>query len=327
VSNDVIRSRANVLKDNIVKWGCSNVMVTHNDPKDFSRLENYFDVIVADAPCSGSGLFRRDPGAINEWSENNVQLCSQRQQRILADVWPALKKDGILIYSTCSYSKEEDETILDWLVDEFDVESLPLAIDAGWNIVEVQSDRHHAYGYRFFPDKVKGEGFFIACLRKKDGGIAKLRPSKKSLLQKVTKQEATVIQPWLIPGLPIQLWKQGDRIMAFPAAGEQELLTVVDKLYVRKAGVTVGKIAGNELIPDHALAVSTLANPEIVGISLKKEDVLQYLRKEEVQIATTNKGWALVRYEGFNIGWVKILPNRVNNYYPKEWRILKSANN
>ena len=83
--------------------------------RDFARLENYFDVIVVDAPCSGSGLFRRDEEAIGEWSENNVQLCSQRQQRILADVWPALKKEGILIYSTCSYSKEEDEEIVEWM--------------------------------------------------------------------------------------------------------------------------------------------------------------------------------------------------------------------
>ncbi|HEY6063723.1 MAG TPA: RsmB/NOP family class I SAM-dependent RNA methyltransferase, partial [Chitinophagaceae bacterium] len=109
VSNEVIRSRVNILKDNIIKWGCENVVVTNNDPKDFGRLKYYFDVIVVDAPCSGSGLFRRDANAINEWSKNSVQLCSQRQQRILADVWPALKKDGILIYSTCSYSKEEDE--------------------------------------------------------------------------------------------------------------------------------------------------------------------------------------------------------------------------
>jgi 16S rRNA C967 or C1407 C5-methylase (RsmB/RsmF family) len=106
VSNDVIRSRSKILKDNTIKWGGDNVVVTSNDPKDFARLENYFDVIVVDAPCSGSGLIRRDPEALGEWSENNVQLCSQRQRRILADVWPALKKGGVLIYSTCSYSKE-----------------------------------------------------------------------------------------------------------------------------------------------------------------------------------------------------------------------------
>src|SRR5436190_23182745 len=122
VSNEVIKSRCNILKDNIIKWGCNNVVVTNNDPKDFARLENYFDVIVVDAPCSGSGLFRRDEEAIGEWSENNVQLCSQRQQRIIADVWPALKKEGILIYSTCSYSKDEDENIIKWMDATFNIQ-------------------------------------------------------------------------------------------------------------------------------------------------------------------------------------------------------------
>lgn len=100
VSNEVIQSRVPVLKDNIIKWGTENVVVTRNDPKDFSRLENYFDVILIDAPCSGSGLFRREPEAIEEWSLNNVKLCSLRQQRIVADVFPALKKgwDTYLLY-------------------------------------------------------------------------------------------------------------------------------------------------------------------------------------------------------------------------------------
>ena len=162
VSNDVIRSRANVLKDNIIKWGCENVVVTNNDPKDFSKLENYFDVIVVDAPCSGSGLFRRDPTAIEEWSENNVQLCSQRQQRILADVWPALKKDGILIYSTCSYSKDEDEDIMDWITENFPTSNFKLEINDKWGITETTSIKEN-HGYRFWRDKVKGEGFFLSC--------------------------------------------------------------------------------------------------------------------------------------------------------------------
>src|SRR5436189_839521 len=163
VSNEVIRSRANILTDNIVKWGCSNVIVTNNDPRDFQRLENYFDVIVVDAPCSGSGLFRRDPEAIEEWSEQNVALCSQRQQRILADVLPTLKNGGVLIYSTCSYSREEDEEIYNWLRNELKVESLKLKVEENWNIIQSEG------GYRFWPDKVKGEGFFIACFRKTGG--------------------------------------------------------------------------------------------------------------------------------------------------------------
>lgn len=160
VSNEVIRSRANVLKDNIIKWGCENVIITNNDPKDFTRLENYFDVILVDAPCSGSGLFRRDPEAIGEWSENSVQLCSQRQQRILADVWPALKRNGILIYSTCSYSKEEDEDIVSWLLKERSAVQCSLIVDSSCGIIESGG------AYRFWPDKAKGEGFFLACFKK-----------------------------------------------------------------------------------------------------------------------------------------------------------------
>lgn len=154
VSNEVIKSRASVLEENITKWGAQNAIVTNNDPVSFKWLDNYFDVIVVDAPCSGSGLFRKDAKAIDEWSEDNVQLCSQRQQRILADVYPALKKDGILIYSTCSYSSEENECISDWLLDSFAVASVQLSVrnDQGaeyGNIIETISSKHAAFGYRF----------------------------------------------------------------------------------------------------------------------------------------------------------------------------------
>lgn len=332
VSNEVIRSRASILEENITKWGGQNVIITNNDPISFQRLENYFDVIVTDAPCSGSGLFRKDLRAIDEWSEDNVQLCSQRQQRILADIYPALKKDGILIYSTCSYSEEEDECIADWLLDSFAVSSVQLSIlDEHGNeygdIVETISKKHAAFGYRFFPDKVKGEGFFIACFRKLYGDVHNFKQPKKMKLEKVSRNEEAMIKPWLRKDTTAQLWKQGDLIFAFPDSLERELLTIVSAdLYIRKAGVAVGSIAGKDFIPEHALALSNLVNPELVAISLKKEEALQYLRKEEVKIPSLHKGWALVQYEGMNLGWIKVLANRSNNYYPKEWRILKSGN-
>ena len=327
VSNDVIKTRAAILEENLVKWGGINSIVTNNDPADFAALESFFDVMVIDAPCSGSGLFRREPEAINEWSEHAVQLCSQRQQRILADSYPALKEGGVLIYSTCSYSREEDEDILDWLMEEFALESLPLKTDPSWGIVEVQSNRQHAFGYRFFPDQVKGEGFFLACFRKKDGEHRSTRPSKRKALQQASAKEAAIVMPWLRNDQPVQLWKQGEMILAFPGNLEQELLAVADKLYIRSAGVTTGKIAGSQLVPEHALAVSNLISPETVAVSLKKEDALQYLRKEAVMIPTSQTGWALVQYETIPLGWVKLLGNRVNNYYPSAWRILKSGNN
>jgi 16S rRNA C967 or C1407 C5-methylase (RsmB/RsmF family) len=149
VSNEVIRNRAAVLKQNIIKWGTANVVVTNNDPMHFGRLEGFFDVMVIDAPCSGSGLFRRDETAIQEWSPDNVQLCYGRQQRILSDAMPALKEGGILIYSTCSYSRLEDEQIMDWLVEEWGMESLSLQLQEDWNIVT--SETPLATGYRFYP--------------------------------------------------------------------------------------------------------------------------------------------------------------------------------
>jgi 16S rRNA C967 or C1407 C5-methylase (RsmB/RsmF family)/NOL1/NOP2/fmu family ribosome biogenesis protein len=331
VSNEVIKSRASVLEENITKWGAVNLIVTNNDPSAFQRLENYFDVIIVDAPCSGSGLFRKDPRAIHEWSENSVQMCGQRQQRILADVYPALKKDGLLIYSTCSYSEEEDEHIADWLLDSFAVSSMQLAIrneeNETWEIIETISKKHACFGYRFFPGKVKGEGFFIACFRKLFGGAYSYKQPRKTKLEKVSKNEETLIRSWLRRDAAVQLWRQGDRIFAFPLALGRELLTIVSAdLYIRKAGVVIGSLAGKELIPDHAFALSNLVNPELVTISLKKEEALQYLRKEEVKTVSQHKGWALVQYEGMNLGWIKILSNRSNNYYPKEWRILKSGN-
>jgi 16S rRNA C967 or C1407 C5-methylase (RsmB/RsmF family)/NOL1/NOP2/fmu family ribosome biogenesis protein len=324
VSNEVIKSRAAILEENCIKWGGSNGIVTNSDPATFGRLENFFDVIVIDAPCSGSGLFRREPEAIQEWSEQHVQLCHQRQQRILADVFRALKPGGVLIYSTCSYSKEEDEDIADWLMDSFAVDSLKLSVQPNWGIVEVQSAQHEAYGYRFFPDKIKGEGFFISCFRRQEEDTRSVKPPRRSILQKLSKNEVAAVQPWLQPGSPVQLWKQKEELFAFPAALEKELLTIVDNLYVRQAGTLLGKIAGNELVPEHALAVSTLVNNTIVAVSLKKEEAIQYLRKEEVTIPAMQKGWTLVQYRQHNLGWIKVLPNRVNNYYPANWRILKT---
>ena len=327
VSNEVIKSRAAILEENTIKWGGTNVIVTNTDPASFARLPNFFDVIVIDAPCSGSGLFRREAEAIGEWSEQNVQLCYQRQQRILADVWPALKQGGVLIYSTCSYSKEEDEDIADWLMESFDTESMQLTTDASWNIVETTSPKRQAHGYRFFPDKIKGEGFFISCFRKQEGDTTNLRPPKKSILQKISKNEAAIVQPWLQQTKPVQLWKQQDELLAFPAALEKELLTIADTIYVRRAGTTIGKIAGTDLIPDHALAVSTLISDSIVAVSLKKEQAIQYLRKDEVSLSPDHKGWTLVQYGPYNLGWIKVLQNRINNYYPANWRILKRDEN
>jgi 16S rRNA C967 or C1407 C5-methylase (RsmB/RsmF family)/NOL1/NOP2/fmu family ribosome biogenesis protein len=320
VSNEVIRSRANVLKDNIIKWGTDNVIVTNNDPKDFGSLANYFDVIIIDAPCSGSGLFRREPGAVDEWSPGNVSLCSQRQQRIVADSWSALKKNGILIYSTCSYSTEEDEEIMDWMSGNLDCHSLELALSNEWNVVETVSEKG-CHGYRFWPDKVKGEGFFIACFRK-TGGEEEASMRARPKAAEVSKKEQQLLGNW-INTEGYHFIKYENTAYAWPQELQKDMDLLLSKLRVIYSGTRAGELIRDKLVPDHALAMSHLADGKFSRLNVNYEQAIQYLQRKELTIETDVRGWALVIYEGFPLGWVNILPNRINNYYPKELRILK----
>jgi 16S rRNA C967 or C1407 C5-methylase (RsmB/RsmF family)/NOL1/NOP2/fmu family ribosome biogenesis protein len=324
VSNEVIKTRASILSENITKWGTTNVVVTNNAPKDFQRLDNYFDVIIVDAPCSGSGLFRKDPEAINEWSEQNVQLCHQRQQRILVDVLPSLKDGGILIYSTCSYSKDEDEDICDWLINDCHLASIKYFLHPDWNIVETISAQHNAYGYRFYPDKLKGEGFFIAAFKKSNMGVSIDRRAGKTRTktEKISDKEFEIIKPLLKNPQDFSFIKLKDEVLAIPAQFADELFALQSALYIKKAGVKLGTIIRDQLVPDHELALSTIIASSIPTVAVDKKTALEYLRKEEIKLDVAEKGWVLLTYQQLPIGWVKILPNRVNNYYPKEWRIL-----
>lgn len=322
VSNEVIRQRVNVLSENISKWGSASVVVTHNDPAHFQRLPEFFDLIVVDAPCSGSGLFRKDPLAIESWSVANVDLCSQRQQRILADVMDSLKSGGILIYSTCSYSIEEDENNADWLLQEMQMEPFKLSIPQNAGIVETASPRSYAPGYRFFPDKVDGEGFYLAAFKKK--GMAKRADVMQVTKdwQTVSKQAIAILQKWVQPNENISFISWESQLLAVPATQLNAIQQLQKHLYIRKAGTLAGSIIRDEWIPDHDMAMNPLMKIEVPKISLNKSDALQYLRRNVFELDTGLKGWALVQFEGINLGWIKLLPGRINNYYPKDWRIL-----
>jgi 16S rRNA C967 or C1407 C5-methylase (RsmB/RsmF family)/NOL1/NOP2/fmu family ribosome biogenesis protein len=320
VSNEVIKSRAAILTENITKWGADHVVVTNNDPKDFQRLENFFDVIVIDAPCSGSGLFRKDPDAVSEWSEENVKLCSLRQQRIVADVLPALKQNGILIYSTCSYSKQEDEEVLDWIAEELQVTSCKLQVNHNWNIVEVESDQHKACGYRFYPDQIKGEGFFIAAFTKSGGDADSYHQEQN--INWANKQELEQLHSFIPLPNEYKIFKQGEALRAIKEQWVTALKNVAKHLYIKKAGVELGMIKGKDFIPSHELALSMLPLQTIASVELDKEAALQYLKRKDFTVSAA-KGWTLVKYGGLPLGWIKVLPNRINNYYPTEWRILK----
>lgn len=318
VANEVIRSRAAILVENITKWGAEHVIVTNNDPADFTSLHNYFDVMLVDAPCSGSGLFRKDPDAVNEWRPEHVQLCSQRQQRILADALPALKPGGTLLYATCSYSPEEDEDIMDWLMAQGDMVSVPLDLPATWNIVTTQTETG-ATGYRFYPHLLKGEGFFLSVFQKADASYhATHRPQQ---VQQASKQEQ---QLWkqAIPELEAHHLIRSGEICKAVSDPVLDTLSQLGKLYIRKAGIAVGQLKGKDLIPDHELALWNRAIHSFPAVELDEAIALEYLRRKDISLQGT-KGWNLMRYRGLSLGWAKLLPNRVNNYYPQGYRILK----
>lgn len=323
VSNEVIRSRCTVLIDNVIKWGSNNVIVTNNDPSAFKKLPGYFDVIVVDAPCSGSGLFRKDPDAITEWSLNNVALCSQRQQRILADVLPALKENGLLVYSTCSYSTEEDEAIADWLVQEFEMKNETLQIEKEWDIVESESPKTGAVGYRFYPDKVKGEGFFMACFRKATN--EKEVKIKTPKIEKAGTKEKAILQPWL-KNAEVELIKEDNLFTAIPIHLLNEYGVLKSALNVQYKGTGIGQIMKDKLVPEHALALSTIISDTIVSTELSYGDAIKYLQRQDLNFTPAAQGWQTVTYRKHNLGWINALPNRINNYYPKEIRILKRQN-
>lgn len=314
VSNEVIRPRAAVLKDNIIKWGTANVVVTANDPADFAVLEGYFDVIVVDAPCSGSGLFRREPEAIREWSESHVQLCSRRQQRILADVLPALKPGGVLIYSTCSYSEEEDEKIAGWLEQECAMTALACAVKEEWGIVPSGG------GYRFWPDKIKGEGFFLACFRKQEGEGPSFKPRKKPAL--LTGAETALVKKW-IDTEEVQFIRNQQTVYAWPVTHFASFSLLLERCRVLYSGILAGEIVRDKLVPDHALAMSGYVSGAVARTALSRQQAIVYLQKKEAAFHTAEKGWQLVTWLDYPLGWINAIQHRINNYYPKELRILK----
>ena len=320
VANETIKNRNHILVENITKWGQDNVVVTQNDPAHFKSLPSFFDLILIDAPCSGSGLFRKDPKAIEEWSLDHVQHCSTRQTRIIDDSWEAIKEGGYLIYATCSYSKAEDEKIMDYIASLDGMKNIAISIPSSFNIIETESDIHHAKGYRAYPNLIKGEGFFIAVFQKENsnGGYAL---SKEHHLLPATKAEKEIVAN--IFSLPEEkyLISHQQNLIALNAHWKESLEILSSQLYIKKIGLNVGTIKGKDLIPSHDLAMSNWSNKPYYVTEIDLELALQFLRRADMHIEGV-KGWVLLTYMNIGLGWIKALPNRSNNYYPNEWRIL-----
>ena len=320
VANEAIKTRAPVLEENLEKWGHCNAVVCRNDPADLQRLPEFFDVVVVDAPCSGEGLFRKDVKARQLWSPGNVTQCAARQKRILADVWPSLKAGGILIYSTCTLNMNENEENVQWLARTYDAESLPLSIDTSWGIVH--SQQHNISGYRFYPHKAKGEGFFLAVLRKTTSPGHRGRRKSKFTLMKPAKESLEKLTAWIDKPERKHFFVHRDQLRFTTAHKSADVEHVIQELRPLVVGTAAAALKHGKLVPEHSLALSlSLRRDSVNEIELDEASALRLLRKEQVDISSVSQGFALVTFKGVALGWVNILPGRVNNLYPSHRRI------
>ena len=338
VANEVIRNRSQILAENLAKWGHPDVVVTNSDPSDFTSLTSFFNVILVDAPCSGEGMFRKDPNAIDEWSPENVEICQQRQQRILSDIWPCLRPGGILIYSTCTYNTKENEENVQWMCNRFGAEVLEVDVPSGWGITGNLLPDADFPVYRFFPHHTRGEGFFLAILRKPETGsedhvptffsadnTAFKRKDKRAVAAPVlvSKEHLATAKAWLLQPDAYQLSISGTIVSAFNHSQLQQLATLSSVLRIVQAGIIIGEVKGKDVIPHHSLAMSSALRPgSFPTREVSYEQAIAYLRKEAISLPeTAPRGYVLLTYKAVPIGFVKNIGNRANNLYPQEWRI------
>jgi 16S rRNA C967 or C1407 C5-methylase (RsmB/RsmF family)/NOL1/NOP2/fmu family ribosome biogenesis protein len=309
VSNEVIYSRTGALMENLSKWGNPNVVITQHDPADFAALPGFFDVMLIDAPCSGEGLFRKDPASVDEWSEEHVTLCAERQRRIVTAAWNALKNGGLLLYSTCTYNEEENEHNVRWIRQHLGAEVVTLPLQSAWHITS------NEYGHRFFPHKTKGEGFFLSLLRKTQPTPAAGRAGRTPKPNILKRPPA-----WLHGDFTFI--REGLNVQALPSPLAQDMLFLKQHLRVLQAGVRTGEIKGNDMAPSAPLALSTALRREaFLSEEVDLNTALHFLRRDAVTLPHLPRGFVLLLYQNFPLGFVKNLGTRSNNLYPPGWRV------
>lgn len=325
VSNEVMRNRLPVLVENMTKWGRPDIMVTGCDPSAFTPLESLFDLIVTDVPCSGEGMFRKDPVAVSEWSPANVDLCIQRQRRIISDIWPALRPGGILIYSTCTYNTGENEENIQWIVNELGAEPVKVPYPEEWGITPSLLSGCDLPVHRFLPHRTQGEGFFLAVLRKKGEHDEKFSfSSSRNRVKTKPMPLPKGVSEWLIDSGNYQLVFDGETVTAFPKSCHNLVSGLSSVLRTVRSGLPVCRVKGKDIIPEHAFIMSSLYRPgSFPSVEVDWDTAISYLRRDAVVLLhDTPRGFVVITYKGMRLGLLKNIGNRCNNLYPSEWRIL-----
>jgi len=326
VANELVGKRVGALTENITRWGATNTVVSHNNIKDFAPLKGFFDVILLDAPCSGEGMFRKDIKALQQWSENLVRSCAITQRQLIEQAFDLLAPNGLFIFSTCTFSEEEDEHNIAKLLSFSELTPLRVPLQTDWGVTEISLSANHqiGYGYKFYPHLTKGEGFFATAFLKTDGSPYKPKKVGKGASEILHNKYAGLVTEY-IDRQDITYLLCGEKLIGISTVQAQTLRYLQTVLRLVHEGIEVGTLKNNKLLPAHALALSQAIRTDLPFLSLSQGDALRYLQRKDFDYPLTQNlsGWVLVQHENINLGWIKVLPNRVNNYYPIEWRIRK----
>lgn len=321
VSNEVVPERAAVLKENVVKWGHPNHLVTSAGAAEWGRAEGFFDILIVDAPCSGEGMMRKEPVARTQWSTTLAEECSALQKTILADALPALKPGGWLVYSTCTFNRHEDEENAEWLCRESGLEP-------------IGSPR------MFTPLSDGTEGLFMALMRKPfeepmhpgqtDTAAAKSHAGKRrkptaSQKEGIPKELKLTASSWLLPGTGLKLYESGNKLTARSEDAQRLLDMTASRVRVLVSGIELGEAKGRDIVPSHHLAMQTVLDPgAFPRVELVLPEAQSYLRRDTPSLAAgAPHGYVILTYGGLPLGFVKNIGSRANNLYPLGWRLRK----
>lgn len=324
VANEYVPLRAEILRENLIKWGYPCCVVTRGDTARFRKLKDQFDIVIADVPCSGEGMMRKDPTAASQWSESLVQQCAARQRDIVGNLWTALRPGGYLVYSTCTFNRDENEMIARYITDTLGGEAVAVPADASWNIAPgIDTDLPC---YRFIPGRIDGEGLFMFVARKP--GVAqagKEKPAKRR--RERSDQELNRMLAWVKPHEEMTAGMNGDSVYLFPAKWQAAFDILSRNLDVIYYGVEAGRRKGKDIIPSQALAMSCILSADAFPTcDVDRATALQYLHGQAVTLAPdTPRGHILLTYQQRPLGFVKNLGNRANNLYPDRWRIISDV--
>lgn len=302
ISNEINPQRAAILSQNIERMGIRNAIVTNESPERLSKFMNsFFDKIVVDAPCSGEGMFKKEPLAVSEWSEENVENCAKRQREILSYASSMLKPGGRIIYSTCTFAKQENEDVIQGFVEEH----------PEYEIVSM---------HRIWPHKVKGEGHFAAVLQREGESTAVNTPFKP---QKIEKSKLMQVEEFMKTTLQEKLEGAfvtfGDNLFLLPKQAPE-----LKGLKVLRPGLHLGSFKKNRFEPAHALshALKVSECKHVLNFSQEEKDVERFLRGETLEGEAEEKGWYLVCVENQPLGFAKYSNGMFKNHYPKGLRIV-----